>query len=154
MSVTQPPMDQFIFNFGCEDLLGGTFDFCSRQGHMTSTTEAKHVLASNCDWPLYRSNLTPKKILKYKISGQLVHWGLSYKHPLSNKPDFAVPLFVNWVKLLSNILNGQNTKEIFREKLRETSFETLLTKNSSEQIRQSVRLVKVWKSKVFLFSSC
>ena len=32
----------------------GTFDFCSSQGHMTST-EAKPIPASKCDWPLYRS---------------------------------------------------------------------------------------------------
>ena len=30
----------------------GTFDFCQGQGHMTST-EAKPVLASKCDWPLF-----------------------------------------------------------------------------------------------------
>ena len=34
--------------------MGGTFDFYSGQGHMTST-EAKPVLASKCDWPLYMS---------------------------------------------------------------------------------------------------
>ena len=55
VSVTQPPMDHLTQNFACEDLLGGTFDFCSSQGHMTST-EAKPVLASKCDWPLYRSH--------------------------------------------------------------------------------------------------
>ena len=28
-SVTEPPMDQKTSNFACEELLGGTFDFCS-----------------------------------------------------------------------------------------------------------------------------
>ena len=51
VSVTQPPMDQLIWNFACEDLLGGTFDFYSGQGHMTST-EAKPVLAFKWDWHL------------------------------------------------------------------------------------------------------
>ena len=51
VSVTQPPMDQLTWNFACEDLLGGTFDFYSGQGHMTST-EAKPVLASKWDLPL------------------------------------------------------------------------------------------------------
>ena len=32
---------------------GGTIDFCSSQGHMTSK-EAKPVLASKCDLPLQR----------------------------------------------------------------------------------------------------
>ena len=51
VSVTQPQMDQLTQNITCEDLFGGTFDFCSSQGHMTST-EAKPVLASKCAVPL------------------------------------------------------------------------------------------------------
>ena len=42
VSVTQPQLDQLTWNFACGYILGG---------HMTST-EAKPVLASKCDWPL------------------------------------------------------------------------------------------------------
>ena len=52
VAVTPPPMDQMTSNFTCEDLLGCTFDFC--QG-CVSSTKCKPVLASKCNWPLYRS---------------------------------------------------------------------------------------------------
>ena len=51
-----PPSVKFHpFFFSSEtfpnDLLGGTFDFCTSQDQVTST-EAKPVLAPKCDWPL------------------------------------------------------------------------------------------------------
>ena len=41
-AVTQASMDQLNIKFACEDLLGGTFDFCSSQGHMTCI-EVNHI---------------------------------------------------------------------------------------------------------------
>ena len=53
LSVTQLPMGHLTQNFACEDLLWGTFDFCSSQGHIS--TEAKPFLAPKCHWPLNMS---------------------------------------------------------------------------------------------------
>ena len=53
LSATQPPMGHLTQTFACEDLLGGKFNFCSSQGHIS--TEAKPFLAPKCHWPLNMS---------------------------------------------------------------------------------------------------
>ena len=35
-AVTQLPIDKMTWDFACEEILGGTFEFCSSQGHLTS----------------------------------------------------------------------------------------------------------------------
>ena len=45
-------------------------------------------------WPwLEQKSIVPPKRSSYaKLSGRLVHWWLSYTHPLSEEPNFDVPL--------------------------------------------------------------